>query len=164
MIKRTHRRLTFVAIGAGLLIAATALVLSALVDTIVFFKSPSEIAASPPFPGQRLRVGGLVEEGSLAPESGGGVTFRITDTVAAVPVRYVGILPDLFREGQGVVAEGQLRDGFFAADRVFAKHDEKYMPPEAAEALKRSGHWQHVEDRLKESGQLRRVEAGPAKQ
>lgn len=153
-MKRAHKRLTFVAFGVGLLAVALALVLSALDDTLVFFKTPSEIAGAAAAPPQRLRVGGLVEEGSVERGSGESVAFRVTDLSASLPVRYTGILPDLFREGQGVVVEGQMRDGVLIADQVLAKHDERYMPPEAAEALKRSGQWQHMRDSLQQAGQI----------
>ena len=140
-MKRKHKRLTFAFIGLGLLGAATGLILLALEDSIVFFYSPTDLIEKPPPPGLRLRIGGLVEEGSLVREKGARVTFRVTDLAEALPVNYVGLLPDLFREGQGVVAEGLLKDGVFQADRVLAKHDETYMPPEVAEALKKSGQW-----------------------
>ena len=139
-MKRKHKRLTFAFIGLGLLGAATGLVLLALEDSIVFFYSPTDLLEKPP-PGRRLRIGGLVEEGSVVRQPGARVTFRVTDLAKALPVAYVGLLPDLFREGQGVVAEGLLKDGVFQADRVLAKHDENYMPPEVAEALKKSGQW-----------------------
>ena len=136
-----RRRLLFVLIGLALLGGATALALSALRDTMVFFYSPTELTAKPPRPGAALRVGGLVEEGSVV-RDGPRVTFRVTDLTSSVPVAYTGVLPDLFREGQGIVVEGKLTlDGTFAATRVLAKHDEKYMPPEVAEALKKSGQW-----------------------
>lgn len=141
-MKRKHKRLTFAFIGMGLLAAATGLVLLALEDSIVFFYSPTDLIEKPPPPGRRLRIGGLVEEGSVVRQAGARVTFRVTDLAKALPVVYVGLLPDLFREGQGVVAEGLLKDGVFQADRVLAKHDENYMPPEVAEALKKSGQWQ----------------------
>jgi cytochrome c-type biogenesis protein CcmE len=132
------------ALGLGLaaLGAAAALALSALNDTLVFFYSPSEIEAKSLAPGQTIRVGGLVEEGSVAITGDGSVRFRVTDLKTALPVTYRGVLPDLFREGQGVVAQGTLGpDGAFAASEVLAKHDETYMPPEVAEALKKSGRW-----------------------
>lgn len=140
-MKRKHKRLTFAFIGLGLMAAATGLVLLALEDSIVFFYSPTDLVEKPPPPGLRLRIGGLVEEGSVVRGQGARVTFRVTDLAKALPVAYVGLLPDLFREGQGVVAEGLLKDGVFQADRVLAKHDETYMPPEVAEALKKSGKW-----------------------
>ncbi len=144
---RKHRRLAMVAAGMALLAAAAALVLTAFEDSLVFFYSPTELQAKELPPGRTIRIGGLVEEGSV--QRGGtdglAVTFRITDLQSVVPVRYEGILPDLFREGQGVVAEGTFRqDGTFVATEILAKHDETYMPPEVADALKKSGQWQHT--------------------
>jgi cytochrome c-type biogenesis protein CcmE len=144
-VKPKHKRLSFVVIGIGLIAAAAALGLSASRETLVFFHTPTEIAERTIISAnRRLRIGGLVEDGSVRRGAGDAVSFRITDLDHAVAVRYRGILPDLFREGQGVVAEGRLVDGVFEADQVLAKHDENYMPPEAAEALKRSGRWQHM--------------------
>lgn len=142
-LKRKHRRLVLVAGGMALLGAAAALVLFAFQDNLVFFYSPSEIAQRHVAAGQRLRIGGLVEEGSVKrADDGITVFFKVTDLAATVPVRYRGDLPDLFREGQGVVAEGRLDgDGVFVADTVLAKHDAKYMPPEVAQALKDAGQW-----------------------
>lgn len=140
-MKPKRRRLLFVLIGLALLGGAAALALSALRDTMVFFYAPADLTEKPPRPGASLRVGGLVEEGSVV-RDGAHVTFRVTDLTSGVPVTYTGVLPDLFREGQGIVVEGKLApDGTFAATRVLAKHDEKYMPPEVAEALKKSGQW-----------------------
>lgn len=139
---RKQKRLTLIGFAGLVLAAAVGLVLFALNDKITFFTSPSDLAAGHVKPGSRLRLGGLVEAGSVA-RDGTTVRFRVTDGVNGVPVVYVGILPDLFREGQGTVAEGKLgADGVFAADTVLAKHDEKYMPKEVADALKQSGHWQ----------------------
>ncbi len=142
-MKRKHRRLAFVAAGMVALGAAAALVLVAFEDSLVFFYSPSDLAEKDLPEGRRVRLGGLVEDGSVRRLADGlTVEFRVTDLAAAVPVIYTGVLPDLFREGQGVVTEGVLRaDGVFKADGVLAKHDETYMPPEVAEALKRSGQW-----------------------
>jgi cytochrome c-type biogenesis protein CcmE len=140
---RKRRRLLALAAGLVALGAAAALALSALNDTLVFFYSPSEIEAKDLPPGRAFRLGGLVEEGSLQTGGDGTVSFRVTDLKQAVPVSFKGVLPDLFREGQGVVAQGALGpDGTFTATEVLAKHDENYMPPEVAEALKRSGRWQ----------------------
>jgi cytochrome c-type biogenesis protein CcmE len=144
-MKRKHKRLTFVAIALLLLATAAALVLTAFEDSIVFFYSPTDLAEKKPGPALRLRIGGLVEEGSVEKPGGAVTEFRVTDLVNVVAVSYRGILPDLFREGQGVVAEGHLKDGVFEADEVLAKHDENYMPPEVAEALKKSGQWQGEE-------------------
>ncbi len=153
-MKRKHKRLIFVAIGLLILGIAAALMLTAFEDSIVFFRSPTEIIEQPVLASQRLRVGGLVEEGSVERSGDGEVRFRVTDLENAIPIRYRGILPDLFREGQGVVAEGRVEDGVFVADEILAKHDENYMPPEVADALKRSGKWQHMQDALEQSGQM----------
>lgn len=140
---RKQKRLTLIGSAGLVLAAAIGLVLFALNDRITFFTSPSELAAGHVKPGTRLRLGGLVETGSVRRGDGTTVSFRVTDGVQGVPVTYTGILPDLFREGQGTVAEGTLgTDGVFKADTVLAKHDEKYMPKEVADALKASGHWQ----------------------
>ncbi|NQW01734.1 MAG: cytochrome c maturation protein CcmE [Rhodospirillales bacterium] len=141
-MKRKHKRLTFVGVALLLLAAAAALVLTAFEDSIVFFYSPTDLISKKPAPDRRLRLGGLVEEGSVEKPGAGLVLFRVTDTAQAVDVSFTGILPDLFREGQGIVAEGHLIKGVFMADNVLAKHDENYMPPEVAEALKKSGQWQ----------------------
>jgi cytochrome c-type biogenesis protein CcmE len=141
---RKRRRLLVLVIGLALLGGATAMVLAAFNDSLVFFYSPSELAEKGVKPDQRIRIGGLVETGSVARQPDGrGVGFRVSDGRTDIAVLYEGILPDLFREGQGVVAEGRLRpDGVFVASSVLAKHDENYMPPEVAEALKRAGRWQ----------------------
>jgi cytochrome c-type biogenesis protein CcmE len=143
---RKRRRLYAVLAGMASLGVAAFLVLSAFSDNLVFFYSPSDLKTkSVPFERQ-LRIGGLVEEHSVARTADGkSVAFRVTDGANTIPVTYTGSLPDLFREGQGVVAEGMLRsDGTFRASNVLAKHDENYMPPEVAEALKKSGHWQET--------------------
>ncbi len=146
--RRRRRRLTVLATCGGVLVLALGLVLHAMRDTIVFFRSPSEIAAGTVAPGTRVRLGGLVEAGSLARGPEQRVSFTVTDTAAGVPVRYRGLLPDLFREGQGVVAEGVVEaGGTFRADTVLAKHDETYMPREVADALKAQGRWQESETR-----------------
>jgi heme exporter protein C len=144
MMKRKHRRLVAVLVGLTALAGATALVLTAFQDNIMLFYSPSDLAEGPPQNARSFRLGGLVEEGSVRQMNGGPtVEFRITDLAESVPVTYTGILPDLFREGQGVVAEGVLNGaGVFEAREVLAKHDETYMPPEVAEALKAAGQWQ----------------------
>ncbi len=133
-----------VLLALGGLGGAVALVLMALEENIVFFYSPTELVEKDIDPGRRLRIGGLVEEGSVVRGGADGlIAFRVTDLSESVPVRYRGLLPDLFREGQGVVAEGMLgADGTFEASTILAKHDETYMPPEVAEALKKSGQWQ----------------------
>ena len=138
---RKSRRLAVIACVGLLLGGATTLVLAALEEGITFFSTPSEIAAGAVEDGRRLRIGGLVEAGSVMRSEGGEVAFRVTDQVNSIPVSYVGLLPDLFREGQGVVAEGRLNGQVFEADSVLARHDENYMPKEVADALKASGEW-----------------------
>jgi len=141
---RKRRRLYLVIALVLALGTATGLVLTAFQDNIMFFYAPSDLAEEPVAPGRRFRLGGLVEEGSIGRAADGvTITFRVTDTAEVVPVNFRGLLPDLFREGQGVVAEGSLDDsGIFVATEVLAKHDENYMPPEVAEALKKRGEWQ----------------------
>ena len=142
---RKRRRLIVVLVGLGMLGGATALVLAAFNDNLVFFYSPSDLAEKAVGPERRIRIGGLVEDQSLVHEDGRRVVFRVTDGKNDLKVVFDGLLPDLFKEGQGVVAEGKLSgDGVFVASSVLAKHDEKYMPPEVADALKRSGHWQET--------------------
>ena len=141
---RKQQRLGLLALGMAALGGATALVLVAFNDNLVFFYSPSELKAKAVAADRRVRIGGLVEKESLARGADGRqVSFRVTDGATVLAVVYQGLLPDLFREGQGVVAEGKLRaDGVFAATTVLAKHDENYMPREVVDALKKSGHWQ----------------------
>ena len=142
---RKQKRFTMILSGLAVLAVAAGLVLYALRDTIVFFYTPSEIAEKGVQPGQRLRLGGLVEKGSWKHGEGTVNNFVITDTVKTIAVAYNGQLPDLFREGQGVVAEGVIDGGgVFQADTVLAKHDENYMPKEVADALKDKGMWQHT--------------------
>ena len=142
---RKRRRLYFVMLGLLGLGAGIALVLTAFEDGIVFFFSPTEVAEHQPGPDQSFRIGGLVEAGSVV-HHGETVIFSVTDTAKSLKVSYTGLLPDLFREGQGVVAEGHMNaDGTFIASNVLAKHDENYMPREVAEALKASGQWKEGE-------------------
>ncbi len=136
-MKPRHRRLGIAAGVIATIGAATALVLNAFQSNLVFFYSPSQIAAGQVPAGRTFRVGGLVAVGSVK-RDGLAVGFVVTDTATSVPVRYQGVLPDLFKEGKGVVAQGRWRDGMFEASQVLAKHDENYMPPEAAEALRRA--------------------------
>jgi cytochrome c-type biogenesis protein CcmE len=134
-MKPRHKRL---AIAGGIVAAvgvAAALVLNAFQSNLVFFYSPTQVAANEAPVGRTFRLGGMVEEGSVK-RDGVTVRFVVTDTARSLPVRYEGILPDLFKEGKGVVAQGQLQDGVFMAREVLAKHDENYMPPEAAAAIK----------------------------
>lgn len=139
---RKQRRATLIVSALAILGIAGGLVLYALDDALVFFYSPSDITEKGIGPGERFRLGGLVADGSVVRGGGTTVEFAVTDTAATMKVRYTGVLPDLFREGQGVVTEGRLgTDGIFVADTVLAKHDEQYMPPEVADALKRQGHW-----------------------
>jgi len=136
---RKQRRLTMIGCALAVLAFAAGLVLYALRDSIVFFSTPSMAAEQKIAPGKRFRLGGLVQPGSLVC-GGSQVSFEVADGSAKLPVTYKGILPDLFREGQGVVAEGKLTpDGHFVADTVLAKHDETYMPPEVAKALEAKG-------------------------
>jgi cytochrome c-type biogenesis protein CcmE len=137
---RKQRRATMIGGGIAILTAASLLVLFALRDTIVFFHTPSDVVEKKVATGQRFRLGGLVAEGSVKRGAGAAVEFAVTDTLKLITVSYTGVLPDLFREGQGVVAEGRLEvSGRFIADSVLAKHDETYMPPEVAKALKEKG-------------------------
>ena len=136
-MKPRHKRLAIVAGGVCAVGIAVALVLNAFQSNLVFFYSPTQVAEHEAPPNRSFRLGGLVEAGTVK-RDGVNVSFIVTDTSKSVPVRYEGILPDLFKEGKGVVAQGQLKDGVFVAREVLAKHDENYMPPEAAEALKRA--------------------------
>ena len=139
---RKQRRGILIGTCVAVLGIAVGLVLFAMRDSIVFFYSPSEVAEMAIAPGQRFRLGGLVETGSVVRGEGTSVRFVITDQAKTLPVTYTGVLPDLFREGQGVVAEGKLEpDGVFHADNVLAKHDENYMPPEVAKKLRAQGMW-----------------------
>jgi len=141
-MSRKQRRLSLIGAAFAVLAVAVALVLFALKDSIVFFNSPTELVEKQIKPGQRVRIGGLVKEGSVARGNNLAVRFEVTDGKSTVGVAYRGLLPDLFREGQGVVAEGALdAEGIFEADSVLAKHDESYMPREVADALKKQGDW-----------------------
>lgn len=143
---RKSQRLIALSAGLTLLAAATALVLSAFSNNLVFFYTPTELKRMAIAPGQELRIGGLVELQSVK-RHGLNVAFRVTDGKNDLPVTYRGVLPDLFREGQGVVAEGKVEaNGSFVAATVLAKHDERYMPREVVAALKKSGHWQASAD------------------
>ncbi|NIX76913.1 cytochrome c maturation protein CcmE [Microvirga terricola] len=140
---RKQRRLTLIGAAGAVLAIALGLVLYAMNDTIVFFNSPADIQAKNVRPGTRFRLGGLVKPGSLQRGESQQISFEVMDAESSIVVRYRGLLPDLFREGQGVVAEGVLENpGVFRADTVLAKHDETYMPREVADALRRQGHWQ----------------------
>lgn len=136
---KKRRRIRLIAGGAVLLAAATALMGYGLRDGIEFFRSPSQMTEHPPRDGERFRLGGLVEEGSVLRGAGEEISFTVTDGGASQPVVYSGILPDLFREGQGVIATGRMENGTFVATEVLARHDESYMPKEVADALKEQG-------------------------
>jgi cytochrome c-type biogenesis protein CcmE len=144
---RRQRRLTLIGVAGLVLFVAAGLVLYALSDRIVFFNSPTDIVEKQIPAGTRIRLGGLVTAGSLLKQDDGHVRFDVSDGKTTIAVSYQGILPDLFREGQGVVAEGVIApDMSFAADTVLAKHDERYMAPEVVEALKKAGRWKEGED------------------
>lgn len=147
---RKQRRLALIATALAVLGVALGLVLYAMRDSIVFFHAPADIQAKGVQPGTRFRLGGLVKEGSIRRGENQQVSFEVVDAQTAIPVRYQGLLPDLFREGQGVVAEGVLEpSGSFKADTVLARHDETYMPREVADALKAQGHWQGEKEQAK---------------
>ena len=140
---RKGKRLTLIFGALAVLGLAAGLIMFALRDNIVFFYTPTQLAEKHPAPGARLRIGGLVKQGSLVKGESRDVSFVITDNEKELATTYTGLLPDLFREGQGVVADGVLgSDGKFRADSVLAKHDERYMPRDVAEALKKQGVWQ----------------------
>jgi cytochrome c-type biogenesis protein CcmE len=139
---RKQRRLALIGSALAVLVLAVGLVLTAMRDSIVFFNSPTDVVEKQVAPGARIRLGGLVKEGSVARGDNLQVRFAVTDGRHTIPVAYQGLLPDLFREGQGVVTEGALdAGGTFKADSVLAKHDENYMPREVADRLKQQGHW-----------------------
>ena len=139
-MKPRHKRIAMVAGGIAALAVAATLVLTAFQQNLVFFFTPSQVAANEAPQGRTFRIGGMVETGSVKRQSDGlTVRFMVTDTAKSIPVEYRGALPDLFREGKGVVAQGRVgADGVFTASEVLAKHDENYMPPEAADAVKRA--------------------------
>ena len=139
-MKRRHRRIAFICFGLAALGLAAYLAASAFRNNLVFFFSPTQVAAKEAPVGRTFRIGGLVQEGTLKRE-GLNVQFTVTDTAASIPVVYNGILPDLFKEGRGCVAQGKIgADGVFHAEQVLAKHDENYMPPEAGQALDKAKH------------------------
>ncbi len=140
---RKQRRATMILSALAVLGVSVGLILYAMTDSIVYFHSPTDVAEKSVKPGQRIRLGGLVAEGSVKRGQGTTVRFTVTDMVKELSVEFTGVLPDLFREGQGVVAEGKINTaGVFVADSVLAKHDENYMPPEVADSLKKSGKWE----------------------
>jgi cytochrome c-type biogenesis protein CcmE len=143
---RRQRRLLLIGAGGAVLGIAIALVLIALKDSIVFFNSPTDVVEKHVAAGTRIRLGGLVKPGSIARGANFAVHFAVTDGNKDIAVAYSGALPDLFREGQGVIAEGAMDGGgVFKADAILAKHDENYMPREVADALKKQGHWKGSE-------------------
>jgi cytochrome c-type biogenesis protein CcmE len=141
-MKSRHKRIAWIALGLAIIGIAVGLVLKAFQSNLVFFFTPTQVAANEAPQGKPFRIGGLVTQGSVIRDKDGlTVKFDVTDTAKTIPVAYIGILPDLFKEGKGVVAQGKLGpDGVFRATEVLAKHDENYMPPEAAEALKKAGY------------------------
>ena len=139
-MKAKYQRFIYIILALVSMSIGVVLILSALKENIVFFYSPSELLAKSPSPDQHIRVGGLVMEGTVKKEKD-KIDFDVTDTVHTLHVSYRGIAPGLFREGQGIVAEGNFKNGQFVATNLLAKHDENYMPPEVADAIKKSGHW-----------------------
>ena len=150
-MKRRHKRIGIILAGLAGLSLAAFLALSAFQNNLVFFFSPTQVAAKEAPVNRTFRIGGLVEEGTLKRESDGlTVRFTVTDTAASIPVVYKGILPDLFKEGRGCVAQGRLTsDGVFHAEEVLAKHDENYMPPEAGDAIDKAKNAKHAQDAAK---------------
>ena len=147
---KKQRRIQIIALAMACLVGATVLVAYAFQDGINFFRAPSQVVAEPPLPTEVFRIGGLVEEGTLVRNDGETITFSVTDGGASVPVAYTGILPDLFREGEGMVGTGSLVNGVFEATEILARHDETYMPAEVIDALKEQGVYQEP-DALDES-------------
>lgn len=145
---RKQKRLAVIAGGMSFILAAVLLIMFAFGQSVAYFYMPGDIAKANLTPGTRIRLGGLVAEGSVVRGEGSTVAFKVTDGNTEIPVSYTGILPDLFREGQGVVTEGRFTDGGpqFTADTVLAKHDENYMPKDVADRLKEQGLWQHTEE------------------
>ncbi|MCF1710127.1 cytochrome c maturation protein CcmE [Tabrizicola sp. J26] len=136
---KKKRRVQIVLLAVVALLVATGLIGYAMRDGINYFRTPTQVAEAPPGPSEVFRIGGLVEEGTLVRGQGETVTFRVTDTNKSVPVAYTGVLPDLFKEGQGMVGTGSMQDGTFVATEILAKHDESYMPKEVVDALKEQG-------------------------
>jgi cytochrome c-type biogenesis protein CcmE len=149
-MKTRHKRIAFILVGLAGLGVAAALVLNAFNDNLVFFFSPTQVAAKEAPIDRTFRIGGLVQEGTLKRDSDGlTVRFTVTDTAESLPVVYKGILPDLFKEGRGCVAQGRIgSDGVFYADTVLAKHDENYMPPEAGQAIDKAKHAQKASESI----------------
>lgn len=139
---KKQRRIQIIALAAVALCVSTVLIGYAMRDGINYFRAPSDVAAEPPAAGETFRIGGLVEEGTLQRGQGEAVRFSVTDGGASVPVRFIGVLPDLFEEGQGMIGTGRLVNGVFEASEILAKHDETYMPKEVMDALKEQGVYQ----------------------
>lgn len=144
-LKKT-RRIQILVLAFAALAVSTALIGYAMRDGINFFRAPAQVIAEPPEPGEVFRLGGLVEPGSILRGQGETISFNVTDGAEVVPVRFTGVLPDLFTEGQGMIGTGELIDGTFVATEILAKHDENYMPKEVMEALKEQGLYQNPED------------------
>jgi len=142
---KKQRRIQVIALATVALVVSTALIGYAMRDGINFFRSPSQVMAEPPGPGEVFRIGGLVEEGTLVRGQGETIRFAVTDGGASVPVTFTGVLPDLFAENQGMVGTGSYVDGIFQATEILAKHDETYMPKEVVDALKEQGVYQEPE-------------------
>ncbi|ETA51585.1 cytochrome c maturation protein CcmE [Ponticoccus alexandrii] len=145
MSLKKKRRVQVIALAAVALIVSSGLIGYAMRDGINFFRSPSQVMAEPPQPGEVFRIGGLVEEGTLVRGAGSEIRFSVTDGGATVPVVFSGVLPDLFEENQGMVGTGRYVDGVFQASEILAKHDETYMPKEVVDALKEQGVYQEPE-------------------
>ena len=139
---KKRRRIQVIVLAAGAMVAAFAAFYIAAPDALQFFRSPSEVAETPPPPSEVFRIGGLVEEGTLVRGQGETITFSVTDGGASIPVSYTGVLPDLFGEGEGMVGTGRYVDGVFEATEILARHDETYMPAEVIDALKEQGVYQ----------------------
>ncbi len=143
---KKKRRIQLILVAFAALAVSTALIGYGMRDGINFFRSPSEVAGAPPGPNETFRIGGLVEEGTLVRGAGETITFSVTDGGASIPVRFTGVLPDLFGEGEGTVATGRLVNGTFEATEILARHDEEYMPREVVDALKAQGHFMAPDD------------------
>ncbi|MES2846301.1 MAG: cytochrome c maturation protein CcmE [Pseudomonadota bacterium] len=139
---KKQRRIQIILMAVAALALSTGLIGYAMRDGINFFRSPTQVVTEPPQPGEVFRIGGLVEEGSIVRGQGETITFRVTDTNETIPVRYTGVLPDLFSEGQGMVGTGSMQGDTFQATEILAKHDETYMPAEVVDALKEQGVYQ----------------------
>lgn len=150
-MKRRHKTLIWIAMGAVILGGGTVLGAVAMRKTVSFFYTPQDVIATAPQLNRNVRLGGLVKTGSVVKGDDGSIKFVVTDGIGDIDVAYKGIVPDLFREGQGVIAEGKFKDNKnFKADRILAKHDENYVPKEVADKLKKSGEWRGAQEAVKE--------------